>query len=238
MTAIHPLAHPLRNFNIFVDAWRFRLLLALLLLSIFLQPLINGFSFGPGLMVLIIALIFGGALHATSRSAKFERTGSAATFLWAGIAMASIYMASPMLNLLAIIITIGLVVLVAWGTFAALVTEAKADGDALAGAVFGYFLLAMLWAQLFFALETWQPGSFNVSDHQSARSELLYLSLITITTLGYGDILPVSGMARMLTGIQAAVGTLYIAILIGRIVGALKQPVPPVGAPEAADKSD
>ena len=48
---------------------------------------------------------------------------------------------------------------------------------------------------------------------------MLYLSFVTLTTLGYGDITPVSQTARMLTTLEAIVGQLFIAIFIARLIG-------------------
>ena len=50
---------------------------------------------------------------------------------------------------------------------------------------------------------------------------MLYFSLITVTTAGYGDITPVTPIAQISAALEAALGTLYLAILIGRIVGQL-----------------
>jgi hypothetical protein len=106
-------------------------------------------------------------------------------------------------------------------TLITLVTAPAADADALAGAVFGYFLLVVVWAMLFRAMELWSPGAFALAADGDPFTELLYFSLVTITTLGYGDISPVAPFARISAGFEAAMGTLYIAILIARIVGAL-----------------
>jgi voltage-gated potassium channel len=120
-----------------------------------------------------------------------------------------------------------IVVTFLFGAFAAarvlivLVSAPAADADALAGAVFGYFLLVAVWALFFRALEIWSPGAFSLTADGDPFTELLYFSLVTITTLGYGDISPIAPLARIGAGLEAAMGTLYIAILIARIVGAL-----------------
>ena len=51
-----------------------------------------------------------------------------------------------------------------------------------------------------------------------AAGTLLYFSIVTMTTLGYGDIVPVAPVARMLCGVEAVVGQLYVAIFIARLV--------------------
>ena len=53
----------------------------------------------------------------------------------------------------------------------------------------------------------------------SIDSHLLYFSLITLTTIGYGDIVPVSAPARVLCGIEGLIGQLFVAIIIARLVG-------------------
>jgi hypothetical protein len=51
------------------------------------------------------------------------------------------------------------------------------------------------------------------------QTELLYFSLITLSTVGYGDIVPLSGMARILTALEGVTGVLYIATTVALLVG-------------------
>ena len=57
------------------------------------------------------------------------------------------------------------------------------------------------------------------SRHRTVSPELLYLSVVTLSTLGYGDVLPFTPQARMLAAIEAIIGQLYLAVLIARLVG-------------------
>ena len=82
-------------------------------------------------------------------------------------------------------------------------------------------MIAAAWSLLFRQLEILHPGSFDLAEGDR-DTQLLYFSLITITTVGYGDVLPVTAVARIWAALEAVVGTLYIAILIGRIVGELR----------------
>ncbi len=54
------------------------------------------------------------------------------------------------------------------------------------------------------------------------KAAFVYFSMITMTTVGYGEITPAASLPRMMTGMQAIVGTMFVAIFIGRIVGRLK----------------
>jgi hypothetical protein len=86
-----------------------------------------------------------------------------------------------------------------------------------------YFMLGTLYYTIFNLIETVYPGSFVEAVSRPPEihhSSLLYLSLVTLTTLGYGDVLPISPPARMLTALEAATGVLYVAITVARLVAA------------------
>ena len=91
-------------------------------------------------------------------------------------------------------------------------------------------LVGLAWAFLFSLLEVLQPGSFNLPELSAEPLDLaamevrrlsvfMYYSLVTLTTLGYGDITPVTPLARNLAAFEAVMGQLYIAILVARLVG-------------------
>lgn len=208
-----------------VERWRFSLLLALLVGAFFLQPLLSGNAAGEAAGVLIYAAILAAVTHLAQGVVGFARAGAGVVALWAVAALLSQATGAPGVGAATLAATVLLVGWVTACTLGLLLGEAKADGDALAGAVFGYFLIALLWSVLFLALESWAPGSVALPEGtEHPGTDMLYFSLVTLTTLGYGDILPVSPFAKILAGIEAAVGTLYLAVLIGRIVGALKAP--------------
>ncbi len=84
-----------------------------------------------------------------------------------------------------------------------------------------YLLLGMLWFSLYNLLEAIHPGSFALQSTPLSslpRGTLIYLSLATLTTLGYGDIVPVTPIARMVAALEAVAGVLYIAITVARLV--------------------
>jgi hypothetical protein len=93
-----------------------------------------------------------------------------------------------------------------------------------------YLLLGVLWANVFSLLDTVQPGSFHFSFVEGDQRELmrlgggnsvypLYYSFVTMTTLGYGDIVPITVATRMLAAVEALTGQLYLAVLVARLVG-------------------
>ena len=100
--------------------------------------------------------------------------------------------------------------------------------DTIYGALSVYLLLGMTWAFGYTGLEAYSPGSFFISaeydiDGVLNQRDFFYFSFVTLTTLGYGDILPISYAARMLAIAEAACGVLYTATLVASVVSRLKQ---------------
>jgi steroid 5-alpha reductase family enzyme len=87
-----------------------------------------------------------------------------------------------------------------------------------------YLLLAYAWAALYRAMDALYPGSFQIGANPTdLQSDLLYFSLVTLTTVGYGDVVPLSGEARMLAALEAVTGVLYIAITVAILVSAYRR---------------
>jgi hypothetical protein len=90
------------------------------------------------------------------------------------------------------------------------------------GSIVAYMLLGNVWAIMFQFLYTWIPGSIQVpavyTESGVPNSVFLYFSFTTLTTTGYGEILPIHAIARTLVIIEQLIGVLYPVILIGRLV--------------------
>jgi hypothetical protein len=72
---------------------------------------------------------------------------------------------------------------------------------------------------MYSAMGAFYPGSIQFGSHPTDRpSELLYFSLITLSTIGYGDLVPVGGETRMLAALEGVTGVLYIAITVAILV--------------------
>ena len=97
--------------------------------------------------------------------------------------------------------------------------------DTILGAVVTYLLIAVAFSQLFQILELTRPGSFSglpddlSGNRSSVTDSMMYFSLVCITTMGYGDIVPQSAIARPLAVLEGVVGQLYLAVMIARLVG-------------------
>jgi hypothetical protein len=97
--------------------------------------------------------------------------------------------------------------------------------DTIAGAIVTYLLVAVAFAMIYQIVELRSPGSISglsdaaYDDRAELMSSLIYFSMVCITTMGYGDIVPVSNLARPLAVIEGAFGQLFLAVVIARLVG-------------------
>jgi hypothetical protein len=107
--------------------------------------------------------------------------------------------------------------------------ESKAiTTDGLAGAFSGYLMAAVAFGHLFAALEVAAPDSYRMPtpemhaalrDGVQRRALLNYFSFMTLTTVGYGDIVPATHPARSLASLEAVVGQFYIAVVMALLIG-------------------
>jgi hypothetical protein len=111
------------------------------------------------------------------------------------------------------------------------------NAEVLCAAVATYLMMAILWSFAYSLVARLVPHSFvfpvGSDPHRSmARFEALYFSLGTLTTVDYGDIIPVSNPARMLAMMEATTGVFYLALLIARLVSlySSNQPTQPTSA--------
>ena len=125
----------------------------------------------------------------------------------------------------------------------------EVDAETIYGAVSVYLLMALIWGVAYYSIALLNPGSFHFPDEDalgrvqaeraaaleasgelpesaewteranSASGTMMYYSFVTLTTLGYGDIYPVSDAARILGMLEATLGQLYLVILVARLVG-------------------
>ena len=99
--------------------------------------------------------------------------------------------------------------------------EHRVTYNVIYGAIVAYLLMAITWVFIFSILEGLHPGSFVIAEvHPEVdRPLFVYYSFVTITTLGYGDITPVTETAKSFSLLEAVTGQLYLAILVARLVG-------------------
>ena len=96
--------------------------------------------------------------------------------------------------------------------------DTRATIDELFAAAAAFMLLALAWAAGFWCIEYANPGAF-VSAHPVLPERKTWFDMATLSTTGFGDIVPVSTAARAAVILEQFVGVLYVALVISRLAG-------------------
>jgi Ion channel len=208
----------------FVQARRDLFLLLSLLLVILLYPLLDRSDVQR---VVLGGLMFAPLVLATVKMAQIKGWVWPAFLLMAAAvlsAVLSILFPSPIVVALKWGILAAFFGLCAIGLFSYLRSADAIDDGHLYTAVSIYLLLGLQWFALYSVIDVLSPGSIqhNTSAAADRHAELLYFSLVTLSTIGYGDVVPVQGEVRMLAALEGIAGVLYIAITVALLVSAYR----------------
>lgn len=99
----------------------------------------------------------------------------------------------------------------------------KIDAESICAAISAYIMIGILWGMFYSLVELMQPGAFVFTAGPSESRAMtpmngIYFSFVTLATIGYGDIIPVSSTARMMAIMEATSGMFYVTVLISRLV--------------------
>lgn len=198
------------------------MLILLFIMQFILIPLLSNYSFFMVLMnVFWMAFLLAGifSLATTNRQAMLI---SIVPVLFIGFRWISVFYPTPFVILSELLLTVCtfslLIVLVLKKVF----EPGPVTAHRVIGSVVVYMLLANLWSVIYLFLYEHIAGSFQLTlpafKLNSLHANFLYFSYITITTTGFGEIVPLHPMARSLVQVEALTGVLYPVILIGRLV--------------------
>jgi voltage-gated potassium channel len=97
--------------------------------------------------------------------------------------------------------------------------DEKVTWEKISAALCFYFLIGIVWAFFYYMIGTLHPESFQISGIGTGFSTFVYYSMITLTTVGYGDITPLTPFTRSLSFVEAIIGQFYLTVLVARLVG-------------------
>jgi hypothetical protein len=102
-----------------------------------------------------------------------------------------------------------------------IIREREVTRDVIYASIVVYLLIGVMWAFIYSAIEILQPGSFKIVEGHFNEGSLLFLyySFVTLTTLGYGDMTPLTEVASSFSLLEAVIGQIYLTVLIAMLVG-------------------
>jgi hypothetical protein len=199
-------------------------MLVALLVFILLKPFLNDYRLGEFALFALMYITFSSILL---------RLHGKGAFRWLAILVAIPAMFALLVGLfhpirsLVIVDYVLLMVffgLISVGLFIYLGKPGMITSGRIYASVSLYLMLSTFWFALFNVIEAIRPGSFletsAVPPVHVTHSGFFYFSLVTLTTTGFGDIVPVSPIARVFSALEGASGVLYIAITVARLVAA------------------
>jgi hypothetical protein len=137
---------------------------------------------------------------------------------------------------------------ITWQELRAVMRQKRVTGQTISMAISVYLLLGFTWGVLYILLHELQPGAFSfggaptLADATASNQPvifpvLIYFSLTTLSTIGYGDIAPVTLQARYLSVAEGITGQFYLAILVARLVAMqMSQSATPADSSATADR--
>ena len=200
---------------------RFLILLILIISLLVLTPFLDGFVSTRILMDVFLTTIFIAIIYAIG-SKRFQTIIASVLAMPLIITTWSAYFVEhTSISLLTKIFGVFFFAYAAFNILRIISKSEKVSKETIFAAIVAYLLIALMWAFLYMVLEALAPGSFSFPE-RGIRTETMrfeYFSFVTITTLGYGDITPLTNKASALTLLEALVGQIYLVVLVAWLVG-------------------
>lgn len=203
-----------------VKTYNFGFLLAGLLLCMLLLPLISSLDLVATALLteaaFLLTLLVG--VWSLLGSVLWFRIGIALTVLTGLMTIGYAFWPIEWLSHAIALLTLLFLLLSLAIAFRSVFSTGVVDINRLFGAVCIYLMFALIWALMYMLLDSYQSQSLTIVASDPFW-EYLYFSFVTLTTLGYGDIAPVTHPARVLASFEAVVGQFYLTILVAALVG-------------------
>ncbi len=228
---------PVKTPDTSIDLWKetvsgkyFWLLLSLLVM-VLIGPLFSHLSYGRYFTEIIHTCVLMGAVYVIIRNHRHLMLVIFAT-LGAGSLKLVLHLqtteSSAAVFLMHLLLT-GFVFYVIIVILRDVLSSHRVTTDTIKGAICVYLLIGLIWALLYsycahldptsFALATTEVSVDQMPFHRERFGITVYYSMVTLTTLGYGDITPTAPITRSLAAIEAVIGQIFLTVLVARLVG-------------------
>ena len=197
-----------------------RLLLAVLLVDVFVVPPMLAIGVMP---YWLAAVVTTASLLVTAAALAGHHGARGVILTVAVVAIAGHWLHGFRYDTDAVAILAVVATAIAGWTFAGLfLVDAFGKGklqDRLIAVLLAYVFLGSAWAQTYHAIDLAIPGALAIPEKAHPASSYIYFSFSTLTSVGFGDIVPVNPIARSLAVLEALTGQLYLVIVVARFAG-------------------
>lgn len=198
--------------------------------------------------IVVVGALAALLISAASAASTVRRTKVIAASLAAvavGLRIANEVVDSDGLDLVGHSVMLALLCHATWTILRTLLAPNSVDFETICASLSAYLLIGLIWSVAYSSLAVVDPAAFRLPGADETMRlgrggavNPLYFSFVTLTTLGYGDIVPVSPTARTLAVLEAVVGQLLLVVLVARLIGlnvaqAAGSPDGPIVAPES-----
>lgn len=202
------------------DRRRYTILFYALLLTLLALPIAATLGL-PSLMIkaLLAACLVAAVMPNSSKHTRMLFVGALAFLLVASEASELGYIPVRPAIILVVVGATGLAA--AAGTFRFVISGGAVTEEVVYAALSTYLLGGLFFGQIYWSLETMRPGSL-VGPDPTTEARSVYYSFVTLATLGYGDYLPRTDIARGVATFEVIGGQLFLAVLVARLIGAFE----------------
>jgi hypothetical protein len=216
-----------RTPRVVLETYRSELLLAALIAAMISSPLIDRHRRIGGVAAIIqLLLLIVGVLHLADLKVV-RRVVLPAGVLWLFARLVEAFSdPSHSYAHLAPLAGLALSCAILWGLFSRFGSIAKVTSSIISEAIICYLVIAIAFSQLYWVLDHFVPNAFNQTIAFGQSGTFLYFSMITLSGVGYGGILPINSYVRLVAAFENITGLFYLAVVISRLVSSYRPRTP------------
>ncbi len=210
-----------------MERYKYELLLAAQLLLAVISPLLAAAVDQRFLIDIAISIVFASAIYVISNTRRHFIIGMILMIPAFGLIWISKAIGSDTMELVSYIFSMLFFCYVVLLILSDIFHVRLVTFDVIAGGISVYFFIGNIWGLMYTIIARVDQNAFRIpaktaeylGDTMGDASSAMYFSFVTLTTLGYGDITPINSFARTLAYLEAAVGQVYLTVLIASLVG-------------------
>lgn len=205
--------------------WRHLALLISILFLFLITPTVIAYPHGVLVMNVFVAIVLIVASYALSRRKRLFATAVVLSMITVIVAWILVVYPRPWVRILSHGCEVILVTYFSVTILTYVLSGTRVTMDKIFAAICVYMFIGYAWSFAYALIEELQPGAFlslsasTPTNFVARVLEMRYFSFVTLTTVGYGDIVPRSAVARTLANLEAITGQIYLTVLVARLVG-------------------